>query len=346
MYFATKNNITKEIQKQDRYLYESMGWTITTDGNNPYDEYDYDMVNDKGNCLQPITINGEVFQGYSSFSCINTKTYVEEPQRTLDGSIPNINDYDTFIVPRVKVSFKYMTIQDFRRFLKAITPNEFPVTYYDYEIDKIVTYNMYCEPREMATIFNKGYEILAVTGQEISLIATLNDVNYLNIRYYDNSIYVDEQTGENKYYLFDVKQMVYGNNYALSTGDDFIHNTDKKGYTYKLSTWNTQPSGNGVQYLPNSIITATNDIDLYAQWIESLTIYTITYVMNGGENSTYNPTNYNVESDTIRLYNPRKTGYTFSGWYTDSSFVESKKITEIKKGSYGNITIYAKWVSN
>ena len=140
--------------------------------------------------------------------------------------------------------------------------------------------------------------------------------------------------------------MVYGNNYALSTGDDFIHNTDKKGYTYKLSTWNTQPSGNGVQYLPNSIITATNDIDLYAQWYESLTIYTITYVMNGGENSTYNPTNYNVESDTIRLYNPRKTGYTFSGWYTDSSFVESKKITERKKGSYGNITIYAKWVSN
>lgn len=174
MYFATKGKITKEIQKQDRYLYENMGWTITTDGNNPYDEYDYDMVNAKGNCLQPIIINGFEFQGYSAFFCINTKTYVEEPQRTLDGSIPNINDYETFIVPRVKVSFKYMTIDEFRNFLKAIEPNEFEVTYYDYELNKKVTHKMYCEPREMAKIFNKGYEILAIQEQEISLIGTLN----------------------------------------------------------------------------------------------------------------------------------------------------------------------------
>lgn len=342
MYFATKKNITKEIQKQDRHLYESMGWNITTDGLNEYDPYDYDMVNEKGNCLQPIIINGEKFNGYSSFACLNTKTYVVEPERTFDGSIPNINDYETFVVPRVKIAFSYMTIQDFRRFLKAITPNEFPVTYYDYEVDKTVTYNMYCEPREMAKIFNKGYEVLAITEQEISLIATLNDVEYLNIKYYDNITYKDPQTNTDKYYLFDTKQMIYGNTYHISNGSDFVHNTTKKGYQYVLDSWNTQPDGKGNKYLLNYVITATKDIDLYAQWVENIIDYKITYVYNGG-GFAFNPTKYNVETNTITLLPTKRDGYTFKGWYKDSAFSEESKVSEIKKGSYGDIKLYAKW---
>lgn len=342
--YATKNGITKKIQKQEKYLYEEMGWLVTRDANEPYDRYDYDDVNAMGNCLQPITINGEVFNGYSSFSCINTKTYVEEPERTLDGSIPNINDYDTFIVPRVKISFDYMEIQDFRRFLKAIAPNEFPVSYYDYETDKIVTYNMYCEPREMAKIYNRGYEILAITGQEISLIGTLNDVDYLNITYYDNETYIDENTQETKYYLFGQKQMIYGNYYSIDSGNAYAHNNGDEGYTYKMLKWNTKADGSGIDYAFNETLIATENLDLYAQWQSFLTTYIITYNLNGGINNINNPTTYNYDSATITLLNPTHNDNekTFAGWYEDFDF--QTPITTIPHNSTGNLTLYAKWV--
>ena len=70
--------------------------------------------------------------------------------------------------------------------------------------------------------------------------------------------------------------------------------------------------------------------------------YTITYELNGGTNAEENPPSYNVETGTITLKDPVKTGYTFEGWYKDSGF--TGKITEITQGTTGNITLYAKWI--
>ena len=72
--------------------------------------------------------------------------------------------------------------------------------------------------------------------------------------------------------------------------------------------------------------------------------YTITYNLNGGKNSSSNPTTYNVDTSTITLANPTKTGYTFGGWYSDANF--TTKVTQIAKGSTGNKTFYAKWTAN
>ena len=70
------------------------------------------------------------------------------------------------------------------------------------------------------------------------------------------------------------------------------------------------------------------------------TEYTITYKLNGGKNNKKNPDLY-TSIDQVVLAKPTKTGYIFSGWYKDAKF--KKKITTIKKGSKGNITLYAKW---
>ena len=106
----------------------------------------------------------------------------------------------------------------------------------------------------------------------------------------------------------------------------------KNGYTF--AGWNldlpaTLPAGNA-EY------TATWTADTY----------TITYNLYEGENNTANPRSYNIETSTITLFSPTKTGYTFGGWYTDSNFSTDKKVTEITKGSTGNITLYAKWTAN
>ena len=83
----------------------------------------------------------------------------------------------------------------------------------------------------------------------------------------------------------------------------------------------------------------TGDIILYAKW--ELESYPITYVLDGGTNAPENPASYNVETGTITLKDPVKTGYTFAGWYKDGEF--TSKVTEITQGTTGNITLYAKW---
>ena len=70
--------------------------------------------------------------------------------------------------------------------------------------------------------------------------------------------------------------------------------------------------------------------------------YIITYKLNGGTNAPENPASYNVETETITLKDPVKTGYTFAGWYMAEDFTGGA-VTKITQGSTGNITLYAKW---
>ncbi|HBB71577.1 MAG TPA: hypothetical protein DCZ71_03105, partial [Ruminococcus sp.] len=70
----------------------------------------------------------------------------------------------------------------------------------------------------------------------------------------------------------------------------------------------------------------------------------ITYNLDGGTNAEANPASYTIETDTITFAAPAKTGYTFGGWYSDADFTTA--VTQIAKGSTGNVTLYAKWTIN
>lgn len=135
--------------------------------------------------LGKIWINGQEFTGmaYQGLLTVNTKTYVEEPTRSNDGSIPNINDYDTFVVPRCKVNFKYFNIEDYRRLCEAVQSNEFTVKYYDKQFNEFVLHKMYCEPEEMAKLYNVGTDVFGVLDYEVSFIGTLNDLNTHKVVY-------------------------------------------------------------------------------------------------------------------------------------------------------------------
>lgn len=117
---------------------------------------------------------------------------------------------------------------------------------------------------------------------------------------------------------------------------------EKKGYTF--AGWNTQPDGKGTFYEENAYaknLTKKADevVTLYAQWKAAQ--YQITYNLNGGKNNKKNPKTYKITSKTIKLSNPSKKGYVFKGWYCDKKC--TKKVTSIKKGSTGKVTLYAKW---
>ena len=117
---------------------------------------------------------------------------------------------------------------------------------------------------------------------------------------------------------------------------------EKKGYTF--AGWNTQPDGKGTFYEENAYVKnltkkADEVVTLYAQWKAAQ--YQITYNLNGGKNNKKNPKTYKITSKTIKLSNPSKKGYVFKGWYCDKKC--TRKVTSIKKGSTGKVTLYAKW---
>ena len=111
----------------------------------------------------------------------------------------------------------------------------------------------------------------------------------------------------------------------------------------KFAGWSTSQGGTSL-YSDQAAFTmgTKNEITLYAVW--SQTQFIIQYNLNGGTNSTANPSGYNSEAATIVLANPTKTGNTFVGWYTDSSY--TNKISSIITGSSGDYNLYAKWSKN
>ena len=134
-----------------------------------------------------------------------------------------------------------------------------------------------------------------------------------------------------------LKNRKYGKTYTLTANA-----YKKKGYTF--TGWNTKKDGSGKSYknkaeVKNLTSKSGGTVTLYAQWKK--TKYTITYKLNGGKNNSSNPDSYKITTSTIKLKNPTRKGYKFAGWYSDKKC--TKKVTQIKKGSTGNKTLYAKW---
>lgn len=82
------------------------------------------------------------------------------------------------------------------------------------------------------------------------------------------------------------------------------------------------------------------DISLVATWTAEK--YGINYNLNGGSCEDTLVTEYTVESANIALPNLTKKGYAFDGWYDNVAF-DGERVNNIPRGSYGNISLYAKF---
>lgn len=136
--------------------------------------------------LAKIWIGGEEFTGigYQGLMTVNTKTYVEEPTRANDGSIPNIDDHDTFVVPRCKVNFKFFNIRDYQRLCRVVnSANQFPVKFFDKQFGEFREYMMYAEPEEMAKMFNIGTSVIGLLDYEVSFVGTRNNLDTYSVKY-------------------------------------------------------------------------------------------------------------------------------------------------------------------
>lgn len=70
--------------------------------------------------------------------------------------------------------------------------------------------------------------------------------------------------------------------------------------------------------------------------------FTISYVLEGGENNRDNPMAYTAK-DQIVLKDPNRAGYVFDGWYADEALTERVQNPAVTEGSTGNKRFYARW---
>ena len=120
----------------------------------------------------------------------------------------------------------------------------------------------------------------------------------------------------------------------------------RTGYTF--GGYYTSNNGGGTQYYTANGTSATNwDIasktTLYAKWTANK--YTITWNANGGSVTPTSST-YTYDGATVTLPTPTRTGYTFNGWFTETS--GGTQITNIGTTNKptSNVTYYAQWTEN
>ncbi len=111
----------------------------------------------------------------------------------------------------------------------------------------------------------------------------------------------------------------------------------RSGYTFK--GWATSSTATTAATLPTS---TTGSAIWHAVWEKDT--YTIDCTLAGGS-VTGNPTTYTVDTDTITLKNPSRSGYTFKGWTGSNGTTPQTNVT-IPKGSTGNKAYTANWTAN
>ena len=121
--------------------------------------------------------------------------------------------------------------------------------------------------------------------------------------------------------------------------DNLLANTfERQGYTF--AGWKDQDNQD---YTNEQEIEASKDLELTAQW--TLVEYSVTYNLDGGTNSSSNPSKYSINTVTITLQDPEKDGFTFTGWTTEGVTTPTKNL-QIVNGSIGHKTFTANWLQS
>lgn len=111
---------------------------------------------------------------------------------------------------------------------------------------------------------------------------------------------------------------------------------------YQFLGWYTGPDGTGTPVDEIKCSTTFEDVTVYPYW--SAIVYQITYVTYiEGFDENLLKHDYTVE-DEFDFDTVSKIGYTFKGWYNSAiPSADDQAITGIKKGTTGNIIVYAQY---
>ncbi len=223
-------------------------------------------------------------------------------------------------------------------FAATYTANQYTVTFYNYDQSKLgtatVTYDQNYEGFVTAPE-RTGYSFVnwlddsgaAVTSSTVyktagdsALYASFNVITYTATFNSNGGSSVDDVT------------------YTVESDAITLSESTKTGYAFK--GWYDNSSLTGDVYTTIAKGTAS-DYTFYAKW--AAIEYTITYDADGGNSVADGK--YTIETDTFDLPTTTKEGAAFGGWYTVNTPAETK-VTQVAKGSTGDMSVKAKWVNN
>lgn len=228
--------------------------------------------------LDQIEIDGNVIQGYMEYSFLEEKSYFEQPARSLNGSIENINTYAVFFTPRLIIKYDMMHIDDYRKLMRLLqSKNEFSVTCYDPVLNTRVTHYMYAAPTSMPAIYQQYLMALGVKEFSLELIGTNNGLKSCNVTYNYNI----PSGYESKFSQTTSKQIFYKNASGV-VGESATYSVDDTSYLlssektkemldnkYTFQGWDTQSDGKGFTYIDGNAYFFYSDTTLYAKWGKS-----------------------------------------------------------------------------
>ena len=128
-----------------------------------------------------------------------------------------------------------------------------------------------------------------------------------------------------------VKNYIYGTTVVLPS------DVTKTGYTFEGWYDNESCSGSSVLSVSSNDL---GDKTFYAKWL--VNSYDITFVTNEGTINAGELNSYTYGVGATLPTDVTKTGYTFDGWFTNTSYIGSS-VSSVLPTETGNKTFYAKW---
>lgn len=306
----------------------SVGWHKGTDGKWYYFRIDTVRGEDGSNTRTGMSEHGGLIwntvhspttyganslysEGLYSFTGLDVATNVY--RRNTNGTF----DYVGTDVTRINAGSNSNQIEPFRS--KKISSNT------KYVNDQIYNTN--------ALYINADVTGTYTADQNVLLV---ND-DYQHIRVNEYTYYIDRKK-------FTLTQNINSDTETTKTSTIYYEGTQniptptKKGY--KFDGW--EVSGNGSKMDGNTFTMGDADATITAKWAPI--DYTISYDLQGGAINGQ-PTKYTIESPTLNIPRPIKTGYTFLGW-TGSNGNTNQLDVSIAHGSTGNKAYTAHWSAN
>lgn len=195
----------------------------------------------------------------------------------------------------------------------------------------------YSKDAEVSIVPNFGYKFLGWYFSDDTLYTTNTSFEINNINK-DYSFIAKFEFIEKSITYNDYKNAPNSNitKYNVASGQIILQDLSLEGYNF-IGWYNQEEEGDRI-----TTINALNleDVTLYARW--ELITYSITYNLNGGTNSAYNPLTYTIETITFTLYEPTKDGDSFVGW-SGTDINSTTKEVVVPQGSIGNRTYNAVW---
>jgi len=213
--------------------------------------------------------------------------------------------------------------------------NESYATTYSYDVEKTVALPSTVE--KTGCTFAGWYDNVNLAGEAVASVATgeYGDKTYY-AKWTPNTYTVTLNVNEGVVNGMAIDSYVYGVVASLPT------DVTKDGYTFMGWFDNADLTGSAISIIPS---TSIGDQTYYASW--STNAYTVTLNTNDGVVKTNSVTGYvyGVGATLPGMNDVEKTGYTFGGWYDNSSYVGTA-VTVISKTETGNKSFWAKWSVN